>query len=92
MILYYNKYLVEEVYLFNTEAEFKNHLLVELAYDVVKSNDDIIVDLDSFSTGELIQFIKKYFNYNDGDFWKLMFRVRDGVGTQIDQNNPENDL
>ena len=45
----------------------------------------------------LLNYLKKeaenkYLNYDDGDFWKLMFRIRDGVGTQIDQNNPENDL
>ena len=70
MLLRYDKYIVEEVYTFETVDELKQHLITLLQHPTIE-------DVNNLSIQEIIKHIDSRWNYTDGDFWQLSYKIED---------------
>ena len=80
LVEHYDKCCVEEMYPFADENSFRKHLR-----ELLEELDDVeIVIKEEISTKELVDLVNEKFNYSDGDFWRIMYKVEDdGIITKL---------
>ena len=77
MLLRYDKYIVEEVYTFADVKQLKQHLITLLQHPAIDN-------VNSLSREKIIKHVDDRWNYVDGDFWQLSYKIEDdGVGRMM---------
>jgi len=77
ILLRYDKYIVEEIYTFENVDQLKQHLITLLQHPTIDN-------VKSLSIKEIIKHIDNRWNYTDGDFWQISYKIEDdGVGRMM---------
>jgi len=73
-LLYYDKYLVNEIHTFDSKTKLKEHLITLLQYPPINN-------VENLSLKDIYKHVNERWNYSDGDFWRLLYQLEnDGVG------------
>jgi hypothetical protein len=80
LLLCYDKYIVENIYLFQDEESLKKHLINMLLRDCSPRNIEID---DNNTMKEVMHIINKEYNYDDGDFCNLVYKVNGKTASLI---------
>ena len=80
LLLFYDKYIVEKIQLFQDEESLKKRLVTLLQKDRVESIGE------NNTIEEIMHIFNKRFNYDGGDFWMLVYKV-DGKTASLVYND-----
>lgn len=68
LVCVYYKYLVEEIYPFDNEEQLKKYFIKLLQHPPINN-------VESYSIEVIMHHINKRWNYTDGDFWRLVYKL-----------------